>query len=342
MPTSMRASCFSRANGCSTSWRVAELFLANVDADVVLAGRHDSSAFEPPVDLVGRFPEHLGRHLVLGAAETRQREPRAVEAHFEVVRRLGAAHDVDGVAPQTRLDHVFPVDGKVWLTTCRRACRVVARRRDRACERSGGRDRWRLPARCRYRPSAALVIFHAAEGTDPSATGRCRARRRCCRSRKPAVVRQIRRRVDLEREQIANRVAVLRAVQAMQRLSSRIRARPRPRGRAVPEISDELVRHLAAGSGSRPAASCGRAACERLSSQISACAPTSVTRALSVSSAAALGVVRGDRRSARSMTPSAVAGPLFDARLASGRGQGKGEGECAHTLEPTGKQLPKV
>ena len=114
MPTSMRASCFSRCERLQHVLARGGALLRERDADVVLAGRHDDARLEAAVDLVGRLAgEHLRRHLVVGAAEARQREPRAVEADLEVVRRLRAAHDVDGVAPEPRLDDVLAVDGEV-------------------------------------------------------------------------------------------------------------------------------------------------------------------------------------------------------------------------------------
>ena len=114
MPTSMRASCFSRRNGFSTSWREAELFLPNVDAHVVAPGRHGQADFEAPVDRVGGLSRNICASRSSSGPPKRVSETRrAVDAHLQVVRSLGAAHHVDRVAPELRPDHVLAVDREI-------------------------------------------------------------------------------------------------------------------------------------------------------------------------------------------------------------------------------------
>ena len=67
--------------------------------------------------------------------------------------------------------------------------------------------------------------------------------------------------VDVEREQVADRVAVLGAVQAMQRLAAGVRVRGGGSVELLLEVGDELGRRLRVRAAARrPAASCGRAA----------------------------------------------------------------------------------
>ncbi len=262
MPTSMRASCFSRANGCSTSCRVAELFFANVTptscwpaATVTTVSKRASisSAVLPGNICAGTSSS--------GPPKRVERQALAVQADLEIVRRFRAAHDVDGVAPQTRLDDVLAVDGEVVAHEHAAAraerqpfdvigLRAVGRhaigadgRRDVGVAHRGARD---------FPRGREVTIHQRRIGAEHVGD--------VVEAVRLAVVRQQRVGVDLEREQIADRVAVLGAVQVDAAICGRgSGSRRRPRRADLRDrrrARSWLARPAAA---RRPAASCGRA-----------------------------------------------------------------------------------
>ena len=157
------------------------------------------------------------------------------------MRRLRAAHDVDRVAPQARLDDVLAVDGEVVAHEHAAAraerqpfdvigLRAVGRH---AIGADGRRDVGVAHRGARDFPGGAQVAIHQRRIGAEHVGDVVEAVRL-------AVVRQECVGVDLEREQIADRVAVLGAVQAVQRFAAGVRVGGGGRVELIFEISDEL------------------------------------------------------------------------------------------------------
>ena len=154
----------------------------------------------------------------------------AVDRDLDLVRVLEAAHDVQVGAIELDLEDVLAVERKrVAHEQCRRRCRAAGLRCAGSATGPGERGTCRCPAPMSGSPTASALIFlrrrqiallqrrRDAEhvGDIVEAVGRI-------------VGRQQRRDVDVEREQIANRVGVFGAVEAMEHRPARDSASPPP------------------------------------------------------------------------------------------------------------------
>ena len=195
-------------------------------------GFHREAFLKALLQLVARRRRiQVVRLLVFRTAESSEQDPLAVEGDFEIVRRLQPANDVDGFPIQLRADHVFAVDGEVvpQEDAAARADRqpldvVVLRQVAADAERFLGRPDLRIADRqAADLPRRRKVPLHQHRRHAQHVSDVVEAVR-------AVVGRQERRDVDVERQQIADRVAVLRAIEAMQHGPARIGMR---RGRLV-------------------------------------------------------------------------------------------------------------
>ena len=214
----------------------AKLRCTNVTRELVLAGRRiEANLAQPAVDLFDGRVERLVDRLVIGfAADVRAIELFAVEQHDDGVLELHARHFARERHVADR-ELVLAVGGEVvrddeaaaraerhagqMMLLAARAGRAIGRQRDDHVGRVAvrRRDRQRLGvADGLERDRARRIDVLSDEG-----------RRHLQRVgvvveiALDVVLRQQRRRVDLEREQVADRVRVLAAVQAAQRDTAR-------------------------------------------------------------------------------------------------------------------------
>ncbi len=238
------------------------------DRDRVRAGLERHAERRALLDVVARLRHVLEIGLeVLVAADPGQMHALAVDRELELMRVFQAAHDAQIGAEQADAERVLAVERQrhVRENPAGRADRQsfdvrVLRRVLTDAEGLAGRLRFRIADRQRRDLVGRRQIALEQDRRHAERVGDVvEAVRRI-------VGRQHRRGVDVEREQIANRVGVFHAIQPMNQSAPRIRLR---QPRRDPARSSGTTRARAPSpdpDAARPAAaSCRRAPCARLS-----------------------------------------------------------------------------
>ena len=220
------------------------------DRDVVRAGRHERARAQASVDLVGGGGHvGVGQRVVRFAAHLREEHALTVDGDLELVRPLEAGHVADDVAQQEHVEFVLAVEREVVADLD-----AAARAERQPFDVRGLRE----------------IGWRAIHGRHGRCVGIADRKRSDLGRRREVLLEQRRRRsqdvrnvvepvglvvgrqelggVDLEREQVAHGVAVLRAVQPMQRRLTGLRRGQGGLVQAALEVRDEAVCRLGIGA----------------------------------------------------------------------------------------------
>ncbi len=219
------------------------------DRHVVRPGRNEHARPQALVDRVrGRRHVRVGHRVVFLAADGREEHALAVDRDLDVVRPLEARHVADDVAHEEHVEGVLAVEREVVMDqdAAARAERQsldvlrLGEIRRRAVDR---RDRVRVGVADRerrdFRRGGQVLLEqrrrHAQDVRD------------VVEAVALVVGRQKLGGVDVEREQLAHRVAVFGAVQTADRGVAGVRMLPRGRVETLLEVRDEAVVGLLVG-----------------------------------------------------------------------------------------------